>query len=78
MLTGIEIASYGRDLPGKLTLADAVETVAAAAPQMRLRLGSIEPTVITEDFCRRAAATGRSAGISISRCKADATARSRA
>ena len=40
-------------------LADAVETVAAAAPQMRLRLGSIEPTVITEDFCRRAAATGQ-------------------
>ena len=59
VLTGIEIASYGRDLPGKLTLADAVETVAAAAPQMRLRLGSIEPTVITEDFCRRAAATER-------------------
>ena len=26
---------------------------------MRLRLGSLEPTVITEDFCRRAAATGR-------------------
>ena len=59
VLTGIEIASYGRDLPGELTLADAVETVAAAAPQMRLRLGSLEPTVITEDFCRRAAATGR-------------------
>ena len=30
VLTGIEIASYGRDLPGELTLADAVETVAAA------------------------------------------------
>ena len=59
VLTGIEIASYGRDLPGALTLAAAVETVAAAAPQMRLRLGSIEPTVITEDFCRRAAATGQ-------------------
>ena len=56
VLTGIEIASYGRDLPGKLTLADAVETVAAAAPPR----------------------PGRSAGISISRCKADATARSRA
>lgn len=59
VLTGIEIASYGRDLPGELTLADAVETVAAAAPQMRLRLGSLEPTVITGDFCRRAAATGQ-------------------
>ena len=44
---------------GSYAKADAVETVAAAAPQMRLRLGSIEPTVITEDFCRRAAATGQ-------------------
>lgn len=59
VLTGIEIASYGRDLPGNLTLADAVTTVANAAPQARLRLGSLEPTVITDDFCRRIAASGR-------------------
>ena len=26
---------------------------------MRIRLGSLEPTVITEDFCRRLAATGK-------------------
>jgi threonylcarbamoyladenosine tRNA methylthiotransferase MtaB len=26
---------------------------------MRLRLGSLEPTVVTEDFCRRLAATGK-------------------
>lgn len=59
VLTGIEIASYGRDLPGNLTLADAVTTVANAAPHARLRLGSLEPTVITDDFCRRIAASGR-------------------
>ena len=59
VLTGIEIASYGEDLPGGPGLADAVEAIAAAAPQLRLRLGSLEPTVVTEDFCRRLAATGR-------------------
>lgn len=59
VLTGIEIASYGKDLEGEPTLADAVEAVAAAGGDMRIRLGSLEPTVITEDFCRRIAATGR-------------------
>ena len=59
VLTGIEVASYGVDLPGKPGLADVIETVAASAPDMRIRLGSLEPTVITENFCRRLAATGR-------------------
>ena len=59
VLTGIEIASYGVDLPGRPGLADLIETVAEAAGEMRLRLGSLEPTVITEDFCRRSAATGK-------------------
>ena len=55
VLTGIEVASYGRDLPGKPGLADAIEAVADAAPQVRIRLGSIEPTVITEEWCERMA-----------------------
>ena len=59
VLTGIEIASYGLDLKGNPTLTDLVEAVAAEAGEMRLRLGSLEPTVITEDFCRRLAATGK-------------------
>ena len=59
VLTGIEIASYGVDLPGKPGLIELIETLAASSGDMRLRLGSLEPTVITEDFCRRAAATGR-------------------
>ena len=53
VLTGIEVASYGRDLPDKPTLADAIEAVYAAAPAARIRLGSIEPTVITEEWCER-------------------------
>ena len=59
VLTGIEVASYGVDLPGKPGLADVIAACAEAAPDMRIRLGSLEPTVITEDFCRRLAETGR-------------------
>ena len=59
VLTGIEVASYGVDLPGRPGLADVIEAVAAECGQMRIRLGSLEPTVITEDFCRRLAATGK-------------------
>ena len=58
VVTGIEIASYGKDLPGKPGLADAVETIARAAPNVRIRLGSLEPTVVTNDFCRRLSALG--------------------
>ena len=36
-----------------------IEVVAANAGDMRIRLGSLEPTVVTEDFCRRLAATGK-------------------
>lgn len=58
VVTGIEIASYGKDLPGKPGLADAVQAISKAAPTARIRLGSLEPTVVTEDFCRRLAALG--------------------
>ena len=57
VLTGIEVASYGVDLPGKPDLADVICACAEAAPDMRIRLSSLEPTVITEDFCRRLAGT---------------------
>lgn len=59
VVTGIEIASYGRDLTPAKTLADAVEAIAETAGDMRIRLGSLEPTVITEDFCKRLAASGK-------------------
>lgn len=34
-------------------LADLIEAVCAAAPGCRIRLGSLEPRTLTEDFCRR-------------------------
>ena len=54
VFTGIEISSWGHDLKTGETLIDLLEAVFAAAGDMRLRLGSLEPRTITEDFCRRA------------------------
>ena len=59
VLTGIEIASYGVDLPEKPNLADAICAATEAAPGLRIRLGSLEPTVVTEEFCKRIAASGQ-------------------
>ncbi len=55
VVTGIEISSWGQDLKNGTGLIDLLEAVSAAAGDMRLRFGSLEPRTITEDFCRRAA-----------------------
>ena len=55
VLTGIEISSWGRDLKNGLTLTDLIEAVCHAVPALRVRLGSLEPRTVTEDFCRRTA-----------------------
>ena len=52
VVTGIEIASWGVDLPGKPTLLELLPALCQAVPQVRIRLGSLEPRIITEDFCR--------------------------
>lgn len=52
VLCGIELSSYGIDLPNG-TLEELIERVCAAAPGARIRLGSLEPRTITEDFARR-------------------------
>ena len=55
VLTGIEISSWGRDLCQGTSLIDLLEAVSAAVPGVRLRLGSLEPRTVTEEFCERAA-----------------------
>ena len=52
VVTGIELSGYGRDLPGRPSLAQLIQTVCRAAPGLRVRLGSLEPRTVTEDFCR--------------------------
>ena len=56
VLTGIEISSWGHDFKDGTSLIDLVEGICRAVPELRVRLGSLEPRTITEDFCRRAAA----------------------
>ena len=53
VITGIEIASWGADLPGKPQLSDLLEAVCEAVPQLRVRLGSLEPRIITAEFCEK-------------------------
>ena len=55
IVTGIEIASWGVDLPGKPGLETLIRAVCEAVPQLRVRLGSLEPRVITEEFCENMA-----------------------
>ena len=52
VVTGIEIASWGADLPGKPHLKELLTAVCGAVPQLRVRLGSLEPRIVTEDFCQ--------------------------
>ena len=53
VVTGIEIASWGADLPGKPPVTDLIEALCAAVPGVRVRLGSLEPRIVTEEFCLR-------------------------
>ena len=51
VVTGIEIASWGVDLPGKPPLTQLLQEICQAVPAMRVRLGSLEPRIVTEEFC---------------------------
>ncbi len=54
VLTGIHIGSYGKDLTDGTGLIDVIEAVHQVPGISRIRLGSLEPVMITEDFVRRA------------------------
>lgn len=49
VLTGIHLASYGRDTK-EHTLLDVIRTVAETDGIERVRLGSVEPRILTEEF----------------------------
>ena len=53
VITGIHIASYGRDFDNGYYLIDLLEEINKIDGIVRIRLGSLEPTVITEDFMKR-------------------------
>ncbi len=55
VITGIHIASYGRDFKEQYQLIDLLEEMNEVEGIERIRLGSIEPLLITEEFVNRLA-----------------------
>ena len=53
VITGIHIASYGIDFEENYRLIDLLEEINKIEGIKRIRLGSIEPTLITEEFAKR-------------------------
>ncbi len=49
ILTGIHVASYGKDLKG-VTLLDVIKRVQAQEGIERIRFSSVEPNIVTEEF----------------------------
>ena len=52
VVTGIEIASWGWDFRAGSRLPALVRALCGAVPELRIRLGSLEPRIVDEDFCR--------------------------
>lgn len=53
VVTGIHVASYGRDFKDGTTLIDLLERINNVEGLKRIRLSSIEPIIMTEDFINR-------------------------
>ena len=53
VITGIHIASYGKDFNNGYKLIDLLEEINKVEGIERIRLGSIEPLIITEEFVER-------------------------
>lgn len=58
ILTGIHVASYGKDLK-ELSLINVIEEIASIDGIKRIRLSSVEPNLIDEDFMKRIVATNK-------------------
>ena len=59
VLTGIHVASYGKDFDSDISLIDVIEAVASVDGIERIRLSSMEPRHISLDFLERMKATGK-------------------
>ena len=53
VLTGIHIASYGKDFENNIGLIDLLEKINEINGIERIRLGSLEPNIITDEFINR-------------------------
>ena len=55
VITGIHVASYGKDFKENIGLIDLLEKLNEIEGIQRIRLGSLEPTIITQEFLDRLA-----------------------
>ncbi len=53
VLTGIHISSYGKDKENEVGLADVIDAISKIESIERIRLGSLEPGIITDTFIDR-------------------------
>lgn len=53
VITGIHIASYGKDFDNNYKLIDLLEDLDKIDGIERIRLGSLEPTIVTKEFAER-------------------------
>lgn len=53
VLTGIHISSYGKDKDNEGALMDLIDSISKIKGIKRIRLGSLEPGIITEEFVSR-------------------------
>jgi len=53
VITGIHVASYGKDFEDGTRLIDLLEEINKIEKLKRIRLGSLEPNLITEEFVKR-------------------------
>ena len=53
VITGIHVASYGKDFEDGTQLIDLLEEINKIEGLKRIRLGSLEPNLITEEFVKR-------------------------
>lgn len=58
VLTGIHVSSYGKDLEN-LGFIDVLEGLQQVGSIRRIRLSSLEPSLLTREFCHRAAALSK-------------------
>ena len=52
VINGIEISSWGQEWKDGSVLRDLLAAICAAVPDVRIRLGALEPRTIDEAFCR--------------------------
>ena len=53
VITGIQVSAYGKDFDSNYRLIDLLEEINKIDGIERIRIGSIEPLMITDEFCER-------------------------